>query len=60
MVFTFGIAAVVLCAFGIAIFAPGLRTFLAHRSHGAISAAGLGNLIDRVVQDGYVTRLSER
>jgi signal peptidase II len=53
-VVTFGIAAVVLCAFGIAIFAPGLGTFQ-RIALTCISAAGLGNLIDRVVQDGYVT-----
>ena len=53
-VFTFGIAALVLCAFGIAIFAPGLGTFQ-RIALTCISAAGLGNLIDRVVQDGYVT-----
>ena len=54
VVFTFGIAAVVLCTFGIAIFAPGLRTFQ-RIALTCISAAGLGNLIDRVVQDGSVT-----
>jgi signal peptidase II len=54
MVFTFGIAAVVLGAFAIAIFAPRLRTFQ-RVALTCVAAAGLGNLIDRVVQDGYVT-----
>jgi signal peptidase II len=54
VVFTFGIAAVVLTAFAIAMFVPGLRTFQ-RVALTCIAAGGLGNLIDRVVQDGIVT-----
>jgi signal peptidase II len=53
-VFTFGIAAVIIGVFALAIFAPGLG--LSQRiALACICAGGLGNLIDRVGQDGYVT-----
>jgi signal peptidase II len=53
-VFTFGIAALVLSIFAVAIFVPGLGTSQ-RVALACICAGGLGNLIDRVGQDGYVT-----
>jgi signal peptidase II len=53
-VFTFGIAALVLSIFAVAIFVPGLGTSQ-RIALACICAGGLGNLIDRVLQDGYVT-----
>jgi signal peptidase II len=53
-VFTFGIAALVLSIFAVAIFVPGLGTSQ-RIALACICAGGLGNLIDRVGQDGYVT-----
>jgi signal peptidase II len=53
-VFTFGIAAVIISVFAVAIFVPGLGT-LQRIALACICAGGLGNLIDRVGQDGYVT-----
>jgi signal peptidase II len=54
VVFTFGIAALVLSIFAVAIFVPGLGTSQ-RIALACICAGGLGNLIDRVGQDGYVT-----
>jgi signal peptidase II len=54
VVFTFGIAAVVLCIFAIALLAPALSTSQ-RIALTCISAGGLGNLIDRVGRNGYVT-----